>query len=135
AGRRALFLLPAAWLAGGIAGLTAGAVPSLPVQAASLLVVGSIVAADLYMPANAVSMLSIVVGLSHGFFNGAVLQEGPGVSGLIGIAIMLFVLLALTSAFVVTRKQPWTRIAVRVAGSWIVATGLLMVGWVIRGTS
>ena len=30
-------------------------------------------------------------------------------------------------------RWPWTRIAVRVVGSWIVASGLLMIGWRLRG--
>jgi hypothetical protein len=29
----------------------------------------------------------------------------------------------------VSLERPWTRIAVRVAGSWIVAVGLLYLGW------
>jgi hypothetical protein len=29
-------------------------------------------------------------------------------------------------------RQPWTRIAVRVVGSWIAASGLLMLGWATR---
>jgi hypothetical protein len=45
----------------------------------------------------------------------------------------LFVLVALVSAFVVSLKPPWTRIVVRVAGSWVAAMGLLMVGWFFRG--
>jgi len=47
--------------------------------------------------------------------------------------VMIFVLVALASAFVVSLKRPWTRIAVRVAGSWIFASGLLMLGWMIKG--
>ena len=39
----------------------------------------------------------------------------------------------LLSAFVVTLKADWMRIAVRVAGSWIAAVGLLMLGWAYRG--
>jgi hypothetical protein len=45
---------------------------------------------------------------------------------------MLFIVVTLVSAFVVSLKQQWARIAVRVAGSWIVATGLLMIGWAMR---
>jgi hypothetical protein len=30
-------------------------------------------------------------------------------------------------------KRPRTRIAVRVAGSWVAAIGMLMFGWLIRG--
>jgi hypothetical protein len=35
---------------------------------------------------------------------------------------------ALTGAFIIRLRQPWSPIAVRVLGSWIVATGLLMLG-------
>jgi hypothetical protein len=53
--------------------------------------------------------------------------------GLIGIMSALFVLVALASAFVISLKPPWTRIVVRVAGSWVTAMGLLMIGWFMRG--
>jgi hypothetical protein len=33
---------------------------------------------------------------------------------------------------VVAIRAPWGRIAVRVAGSWIVAIGLLLLGWTLR---
>jgi hypothetical protein len=34
---------------------------------------------------------------------------------------------------VVSLRMPWTRIAVRVTGSWIAATGLLLLGWTLSG--
>jgi urease accessory protein len=51
----------------------------------------------------------------------------------LGIMAMLFVLVALASAFVVSLQRPWMRIAIRVAGSWIFASGLLMLGWMLKG--
>lgn len=132
-GRRTMFLLPVAWFIGGIAGSAVGVIPSFPVPAISFLVLGILVAADLQMPSVAVMVLAIVIGLVHGFMNGSALREGAGGLGLLGIMIMLFVLVALVSAFVVSLRKPWHRIAVRVAGSWIFASGLLMLGWVLRG--
>jgi len=129
AGRRALFLLPLAWFAGGLLGSMVPGVPSLPVPALSFLLVGVLVAADLRLPANAVSALAVVIGLVHGFLNGAALKQGAGTLGLLGMMGLLFVLVALASAFVVSLKKPWTRIAVRVLGSWIAASGLLLLGW------
>jgi hypothetical protein len=52
---------------------------------------------------------------------------------LIGTAAAVFVIVALVSAFVVALQRPWTRVAVRVAGSWVAATGLLMLGWTLSG--
>jgi hypothetical protein len=43
------------------------------------------------------------------------------------------VILALVSAAVVALRRPWARIAVRVAGSWIAAIGLLLLGWTLSG--
>ena len=40
---------------------------------------------------------------------------------------------ALVSALVSVLRAAWLRIAVRVAGSWVAAIGLLMIGWAVRG--
>jgi len=39
----------------------------------------------------------------------------------------------MVSALIVSLKKPWTRIVVRVAGSWVAAIGMLMFGWMMRG--
>jgi urease accessory protein len=51
---------------------------------------------------------------------------------LLGLMFAVFVLIALAAAFAVRLRAHWTRIAVRVAGSWIAASGLLMLGWAVR---
>jgi len=131
-GRRAMLLLPLAWLAGGLLGLRVSAAPAFPVPAFSFLILGGLVAADLRLPANGVAVLSAVLGVVHGDLNGAALRQGAGGLGLLGIMAALFVLMALASAFVVSLERPWARIAVRVAGSWIAASGLLLLGWSLR---
>jgi hydrogenase/urease accessory protein HupE len=98
----------------------------------SFLILGGLVAADLSLPPVAVTGLAIVFGLVHGFLNGAALREGAGILGLIGIMTVLFVMVTPASALVVSIKKPWTRIVVRVVGSWIAAIGLLMFGWAMR---
>ena len=133
AGRRALFLLPLAWLAGGLAGVGIRVPFRFPVPTISFLLVGALVAADLRLPSGAVAGLAIAMGLAHGFSNGTALPGGgPGAAGLGGIATALFVVVALVSALVVALERPWARIAVRVAGSWIAAIGLLLLGWNLR---
>jgi urease accessory protein len=132
--RRAMFLLPLAWFAGGLAGSIYHGFMPVPVTATSLLVLGALVAADMRMPATAVAALAIVLGLIHGFFNGSALREGLGTFGLLGIIIASFALVTLASALVVSLEKPWTRIAIRAGGSWIFATGMLMIGWFIHGS-
>ena len=133
AGRLALFILPVAWVAGGLLGLAAGAATSAPVPALSFVLLGLLVAADLKLPDAAVAVLAGLLGLVHGFLNGPALAgTGPGALGLLGIAAVAFVVVALASALVVSLKAPAARIAVRVAGSWVAAIGLLLLGWAFR---
>ncbi|MDX1776896.1 MAG: HupE/UreJ family protein, partial [Desulfobulbales bacterium] len=132
-GRRALLFFPLAWLLGGVVGLGAEFMPVFPVSAFSFLLIGILIAADLRLPDNLFTVLAVSIGVMHGFFNGVALKSGPAILGLLGIMAALFVLVAIFAAFVVSLQAPWTRIVVRVAGSWVTAMGLLMVGWFFRG--
>jgi hydrogenase/urease accessory protein HupE len=118
---------------GGFIGLAANTMPDFPVAAFSFLLIGILIAADLRLPDHAFTVLAVAVGIMHGFFNGIALKAGPAGLGLLGIMSALFVLVAIVSAFVVSLKPPWARIVVRVAGSWVAAMGLLMIGWFFRG--
>jgi urease accessory protein len=132
-GRCVLCVLPVAWLVGGGVGLLAQGLPAFPIPALSLLILGTLVATDLRLPPIAVTALAVGLGLVHGCLNGvAMRQAGAGALGLLGIMAALFVLVALVAACVVALQRPWTRIVVRVAGSWIAAMGLLMLGWALR---
>jgi hydrogenase/urease accessory protein HupE len=134
AGRLALFALPVAWLAGGLVGL---AVPTIHSATAlttvSFLVLGGLVAAEARLGPEWVTALAVLLGLLHGYQNGAAMAQARlGALGLAGIVSTLFVTVALAAALVVAIRAPWGRIAVRVAGSWIVAMGLLLLGWSFR---
>jgi hydrogenase/urease accessory protein HupE len=132
-GRRALFILPATWFMGGLLGVYMAGLPELPVAPISFFILGLLVAADLNLSNRLFTAVVILVGFVHGVLNGVALKEGAGVLGLIGIMATLFVIVALVSAFTVSLKKPWTRIVVRVAGSWVAAIGMLMFGWLLRG--
>jgi len=138
AGRWALFLLPLAWFAGGLAGLYSAAAPpsTLAIPALSFLLLGILVASDLRLPTATIAALALALGFAHGSLNGMNLRTPPastGVLALLGIMVVLFTLTAIVAALVISLKRPWTRIVVRVAGSWIAAIGLLMLGWAIHG--
>ena len=137
AGRRALFTLPLAWLAGGVAGYASGAA-EWPIGTASLSLValGMLTAADLKLAPPVVTAVALALGTVHGWSNGASLAAaGREGRGLIGITVAIFVLVALFSALVVSLRRPWARIVVRVAGSWIAAIGMLLLGWTLSGRS
>jgi urease accessory protein len=132
-GRRALFVLPGAWLLGGIIGLAVhgGASPSW--TALSFVLLGGLVALDARLPLGATTLLAALLGLGHGYINGASLA-GPGLGtvGLLGMVAAVFTLVALAASLVVPLRAVWARLVVRVAGSWIAAIGLLLIGWAIR---
>jgi hydrogenase/urease accessory protein HupE len=91
------------------------------------------VAAEARLRAEWVVGLAALVGTVHGYLNGAAMSQARlGALGLVGIVASLFVVVALAAALVVAIRAPWGRIAVRVAGSWIVAIGLLLLGWTLR---
>jgi urease accessory protein len=135
AGRWTLFVLPLAWTVGGLAGYWLhGPVLRGTPAVATFLVLGILIASGRQLPLALVEILAAALGLLHGWLNGAAIAAvGREAFGLAGIAAVTFVLVALVAAFVVSLRKPWMRIAVRVAGSWVAATGLLMLGWSLSG--
>jgi urease accessory protein len=132
-GRRALFLLPASWFVGCLQGTLLTRATSWPVAAVSFLLFGGLVAANVRLSLRMVTLLAAVLGLVHGTMNGAGMSWSLSLLGAYaGLVGGIFVVVTLVSAFVVGLRPPWARIAVRVAGSWIVATGLLLLGWAAK---
>jgi hydrogenase/urease accessory protein HupE len=131
AGRIAFFLLPGAWLAGGLVGLVHPVTGQFAFLACfSFLVLGGLVAFDAKLQPRYVAGLALGFGLALGYLNGSDLSAtNVGTLGVLGTAASIFVLVALTAALAASLHVPWTRIVVRVAGSWIVAAGLLLLGW------
>jgi urease accessory protein len=134
AGRTVLLLLPLAWLAGAIA---ARAVPAAAgfaaLSAALLVVVGLLTASDLRVPVRALAGLALAAGLTQGYRHGAALAQATSSSLAAGGTVCaVFVVAALVAGQVVGLHRQAARIAVRVAGSWIGAIGLLLLGWAAR---
>ena len=131
--RRVIVVLPLAWLLGALVGAVAGipALASLPWL--PLIVSGGLVAADLRLPGVATTAIAAAIGMFLGLANGvAMAQAGAGVRGAIGITCAVFVVTTLCAASAVAWQRGWQRIAWRAAGSWIAASGLLLLGWSLR---
>jgi urease accessory protein len=138
-GRRALFVLPAAWLLGALLGLLALSSSSLPVTGGAILpalwflLLGGLLAADARLSLGLVTTLAALLGLVHGYLNGiGMSQFGSPVPAALGMVSAVFVLIALAAASVVQIRTQWARIAARIAGSWIAASGLLLLGWALQ---
>ena len=135
-GRRAMFALPLAWLLGSLSGLFAS-LASAGTLAASLwfLLLGGLVVADAKLSPRLLTALCALLGLFHGYLNGTGMGLSvQAITAILGLSAAVFVLVVLVAALVVQLRAQWGRIAVRVGGSWIAASGLLMLGWFIRGT-
>ena len=76
-GRRALFVLPAAWLLGGLIGLAATSASAHPVASAFwFLLLGGLLAADAKLSLQVITGLAALLGLYHGYLNGTGLSLG-----------------------------------------------------------
>lgn len=134
AGRTILSVLPISWLAGGLAGLRLPAPTHLEwTTGGCFLLVGALVAADRNLSVGVVAVLASAIGALNGFLTGSTLSTTPsGGLELLGGLVALLVVVTLVAGVVVSLRVFWARIAVRVLGSWIAATGLLMLGWTLR---
>ncbi len=132
-GRRALFVLPAAWLLGGSFGLAVHGGVSPVVTSISFVLLGGLLAVDARLPLYATGALAALLGLFHGYLNGtAMAQPMLGILALLGIVAAVFTLVSVAASLVAPLRAAWARVVVRVAGSWIAATGLLLLGWAFR---
>jgi hypothetical protein len=101
-GPAALWVLPLAWLLGGLIGLT------LPSE---LL---------LALPCTALVAGSALAG------------HAGALVGLLGETVAIAVLTTLLTQLLAPPHLRWRAIGLRVGGSWITAASLLMLGWLVR---
>ena len=133
-GRRMLFALSAAWLAGGLLGMRFGGqiVPAAALSA-SFLAIGLITAWGRRLSTGVMASLAVAVGLVHGWLNGAgIVEPRRDLVALAGMVSSEFVIAAIVAGLALAFTSGWARIAVRVAGSWVAAIGVLMLGWSLR---
>lgn len=144
-GSPAMWLLPVAFplvmAFGGLLGLVGIALPGVELGialrgAGALVAVGGAAfiwqalggGADLPLPPRPLALVAAALGLLLGWGNGA---QGGGLA-LAGTLGALVVVAALLAGQVASLRALWARTAVRVAGSWIAAIGLLQLGRSLR---
>jgi urease accessory protein len=132
--RRVLWILPVAWWAGGFTGMFIGSPRGSALTCFSFLLLGGLIAANAKLSVPLVTALAALLGFFHGYLNGSGINRfNDGAYFLLGLALAVFVVVALFTSFVIPLRRQWALIVVRVAGSWIAASGLLMLGWNLRG--
>ena len=135
--RAAVITLPVAWLLAGLVGLSLPVTTDLAwLSTLSFMLLGVLVAVDARLPPVMIAALAGVYGALHGLLNGsALVTMGAGVGSLFGIVLAALLLALLASAAVVPLQAFWARVTVRVAGSWVVAVGMLMLGWLAQSAA
>jgi urease accessory protein len=131
-GRRAalltLCIFPVALMSGAVLALILPPLAWVPeINLAVIPLLGLAVALARSFPSTVTVLLVTVVGLLHGLANGseitATMSPWRFIPGLPAVAILV---LSYGIGLVRSLEQPWTRIAVRVAGSWIAAAGVMI---------
>lgn len=131
---RVLWLLPLAWLLGGLIGLNLlaellQAVACTAVVAAT----GLLVALGVRLRARVLLPLVALLAAAFALVAGSALAGHSGaLQALLGESVAIAVLATLLSQLLAPPHPRWLAIAVRVGGSWITAASLLMLGWLVR---
>lgn len=95
----------------------------------SFVLIGLLVAFGTRLSAAVLVLIAAIFGVTHGYENGLLLDPGVNKSLFdLGVATAGLVAWALIAAATVTlvRQAGWVRIAVRAAGSWVAAIGLMV---------
>jgi hydrogenase/urease accessory protein HupE len=131
--QRVLFVLPLTWLVGGMLGTLANVAVPNSLSWLPLVALGGIVAADLPLSVAAATGIAAIFGFFLGFANAhGMAQAGLAFRAVIGTVGAVFVVTTLGAACSTVWQSGWLRIVWRVAGSWIAASGLLLLGWSLR---
>jgi urease accessory protein len=127
-GRWIILILPLCWICGGLIGFSKNIPLPAFVTGLLMLIAGALVATDTKLPMKPFVAITAFFSLLLGFLNGIDIPSGS-ILELIGSATAAFIISVLCAALAVALNHGWTRIAVRVAGSWLTALGLLVLGW------
>ncbi|NLS07102.1 hypothetical protein HGP14_27775 [Rhizobium sp. P32RR-XVIII] len=133
--RAAVIVYPLAWLAGALYGIRFGAAPLQPwLSIATFLGLGLAIATKIRLAPLAVGALALLVALA---FGPTATYDLPALSStslfLLGSVSAVSVPFIVISAVALALGDGWTLIALRALGSWLAATGLLLLGWTLRG--
>ena len=131
-----LGVLPLAWIAGGslaMGGVSLPAVVLPAVTAALFLAIGGLLAANAQLVPRLTAIAAATLGAVRGLADLAGVGPSlPHTGALLGMAGCVFALFALAASLTLPLKRLWMIVAVRVGGSWLAATGLLLAGWIWR---
>ena len=137
---RLALMLPLSWLVGGLGGLVVGVELPLALPCAAIVTalgvlvtlgpelrLGELLGERLLLTAAA--GLALLFGLVAG---SSLAGHGGALPALLGEAVAIAVVTALLMIALAPPHPRWLALGLRVVGSWIAASGLLMLGWLSR---
>jgi urease accessory protein len=130
-GRWMIVVLPLCWIIGGILGFSRTVALPAFITGFVMLITGALLATDLKLSIRIVIGITAIFSLLLGFLNGIGMPNGS-ILEIIGSATAAFIVALLCAALAILLNHGWTRIAIRVAGSWVTALGLLVLGWSVK---
>ena len=134
-GRKTLFCLTLAWMAGlGLGHFWLKSSTSIPALSAAMIFgIAILVTSNLRCPLFLLATLGVLIGVIFGISNGGeFVSLGNSVLPLFGVITSVFVLMSCVTAISIKNHSGWRHIVIRVLGSWIAAASLLMIGWELR---
>jgi urease accessory protein len=124
-----LLALPLAVIAGATAALVWQPPASLALSnIAAMVVLGALVALSRPLPRGLLCSISIALGLALGLALGSEITLDEAPRFIPGASLESLAVAVYGIGLVRWLKAPWTRIAVRVAGSWVAAIGIMVLG-------
>lgn len=126
-------VFPLALLAGGLASQVMPPLPFTPVLGIALVAVtGLCLAAALDLPLAALVAITAVMGLLHGYENGAAMVASTDhLLFLAGVTTVGYAVLTFTTGCAIAFLRGvggWRPIALRAGGSWVAAVGIMVFG-------
>jgi hypothetical protein len=133
---RLALVLPLSWLVGGLGGLLVGRELPLALPCAAVVTaVGVLVTLGPALPLSerflrgGTAALALLFGLVAG---SSLAGHGGALQALLGETVAIAVVTALLLMALDPPHPRWLALGLRVVGSWIAASGLLMLGWLSR---
>ena len=106
---------------------------SIYVNSFSFLLIGALIAWNKKLPYWLLILIAVVFSITHGYSNGTAFELTLSkFNYTIGVAVAGLVVITIFTGVVLSLKKEWQKIAVRVAGSWIAAIGLITLPMIFR---
>jgi hydrogenase/urease accessory protein HupE len=104
--RRALWVVPLAWFAGGVTGMFAATTHGAALGGVSFLLLGALVALNVQVPLALLTALAALFGFFHGYLNGTGINRfADGAYVLLGLAAAVFVVVAVFASLVIPLRR------------------------------